>query len=50
MPDVLQGPGPGAPAPIGIVYNTSMTRPDAALALAALYAFSIRRQSRVNAV
>jgi purine nucleosidase len=48
MPDVLQGPG--APAPTGIVYNTSMTRPDAALALGALYAFGIRRQARVNAV
>jgi hypothetical protein len=50
MPDVVQAPGPGAPAPIGIVYNTSMTRPDAALALAALYAFGVRRQARVNAV
>ena len=50
MPDVAQGPGRGAPAPIGIVYNTSMARPDAALALAALYAFGIRRQARVNAV
>ena len=50
MPDVVQGPGRGAPAPIGIVYNTSMARPDAALALAALYAFGIRRQARVNAV
>lgn len=50
MPDLVQGQGPGAPAPIGIVYNTSMTRPDAALALAALFAFGIRRQARVNAV
>ena len=50
MPDVAQGPGRGAPAPTGIVYNTSMARPDAALALAALYAFSIRRQARVGAV
>ena len=50
MPDVVQGPGRGAPAPIGIVYNTSMARPDAALALAALYAFGIRRQARVGAV
>lgn len=50
MPDVAQGPGRGAPAPIGIVYNTAMSRPDAALALAALYAFSIRRQARVGAV
>jgi hypothetical protein len=50
MPDVLQGPGRGGPAPIGIVYNTSMARPDAALALAALYVFGIRRQARVGAV
>ena len=50
MPDLVQGPGRGAPAPIGIVYNTSMARPDAALALAALYAFGIRRQARVGAV
>jgi hypothetical protein len=48
MPDVLQGRG--GPAPIGIVYNTSMARPDAALALAGLYVFGIRRQSRVGAV
>jgi hypothetical protein len=38
------------PAPIGIVFNTSMSRPDAALALAALYVLSSRRQTRVCGV
>ena len=42
--------GPAAPAPIGVVYNTSMSRPDAALALAALYMFENKRESRVGAV
>jgi hypothetical protein len=36
--------------PIGIVYNTSMTRPDAALALAALYAGGTKGALRVCAV
>lgn len=44
-----QGPG-GLPAPTGVVYTTSMTRPDAALALAALYVTASRRQARVNGV
>jgi hypothetical protein len=48
MTAVVQGRG--GPAPIGIVYNTSMTRPDAALALAALYGFANRREARVGAV
>lgn len=39
-----------APAPVGVVYNTSMSRTDAALALAALYVASSRRDARVNAV
>jgi len=38
------------PQPTGLVYNTSMTRPDAALALAALYVASSRRQVRVGGV
>jgi hypothetical protein len=38
------------PAPIGVVYNTSMTRPDAALAAAALYVASSRREARVDGV
>lgn len=41
---------PKPPAPIGVVYNTSMNRPDAALALAALYVASSRRDARVNGV
>lgn len=45
----VQARGAAAP-PIGIVYNTSMTRPDAALALAALYAGGTRGQLRVCAV
>ena len=38
------------PAPAGVVYNTSMSRPDAALALAALYVSASRRQARVDGV
>ena len=38
------------PAPIGVVYNTSMARVDAALALAALHVASSQRQARVNGV
>jgi hypothetical protein len=38
------------PAPIGVVYNTSMTRPDAALAVAALYVASSRREARVSGI
>ena len=42
--------GPLGPPPIGVVYNTSMARPDAALALAALYVSASRRESRMGAV
>jgi hypothetical protein len=38
------------PPPPGIVYNTSMTSPDAALALAALWAYERRRRARVGGV
>jgi hypothetical protein len=38
------------PQPIGVVYNTSMARPDAALALAALYVSSSRREARVGGI
>jgi len=38
------------PAPVGVVYNTSMARVDATLALAALHVASSRRQARVNGV
>src|SRR4051812_23096413 len=40
----------GGSQPIGIVYNTAMSRPDAALALAELYAFQGKREARVGAV
>lgn len=38
------------PQPIGVIYNTSMARPDAALALAALYVSSSRRDARVGGI
>jgi hypothetical protein len=38
------------PQPIGVVFNTSMTRPDAALALAALYVSASRREARVGGI
>jgi hypothetical protein len=38
------------PAPVGVVYDTSMARPDAALAVAALYVASSRREARVNGI
>lgn len=46
----VQGRGPQAPAPLGIVYNTSMDRPDAALAVAVMNALADRREARVGAV
>src|SRR5262245_7703412 len=46
---MIQGPGRPAP-PIGMVYNTSMSRPDAALALAAIYAMDIKREAKVGSV
>jgi hypothetical protein len=38
------------PSPIGVVYNTSMARADAALGLAALHVSSSRRESRIDGV
>jgi hypothetical protein len=38
------------PAPIGVVYNTAMNRPDAALALGALHVSGSRRESRIGAI
>ncbi|HEY3838410.1 MAG TPA: hypothetical protein VGL72_17645 [Bryobacteraceae bacterium] len=35
---------------LGVVYNTTMSRPDAALALAMLYGFEGKRESRVSAL
>jgi hypothetical protein len=47
---MIQDPKQTLPAPVGVVYNTSMSRPDAALALAALYVSASRRDARVDAV
>jgi len=46
----MQAPRNQAAAPIGIVYNTSMTRPDAALALAAMYPMEGNRESHMGSV
>ena len=40
----------GGPQPLGVVYNTSMSRPDAALALAELYGFQGKREARIGSV
>ncbi len=40
----------GGPQPLGVIYNTSMRRPDAALALAGLYGFQGKRESRMGSV
>jgi hypothetical protein len=40
----------GTDSPIGVVYNTSMNRPDAALALCALYGFDGKREARVGSI
>ena len=45
-----QPKGPLGPPPIGVVYNTSMARPDAALALSALHVSASRRAARMGAV
>src|SRR5258707_2084485 len=44
-----QGPF-GSKPPLGVIYNTSMNRPDAALALALLYGFEVKRESRMGSV
>jgi hypothetical protein len=36
--------------PLGVVYNTSMSRPDSALALAMLYGYQGKRESRMGSV
>src|SRR5580704_14724665 len=46
----MQAPRNQGPSPIGIVYNTSMTRPDAALALAAMYPMEGNRDSHMGSV
>jgi hypothetical protein len=40
----------GGKQPLGVIYNTSMNRPDAALALAELYGFEGKRESKMGAV
>jgi hypothetical protein len=45
----MQSPFEGK-QPIGVVYNTAMDRPDAALALALLYGFQGKRDSRIGSV
>src|SRR5277367_3959990 len=45
----MQSPFEGK-QPLGVVYNTSMDRPDAALALALLYGFQGKRDSRMASV
>jgi hypothetical protein len=45
----MQSPFEGK-QPLGVVYNTSMSRPDAALALALLYGFQGKRESRMASV
>src|SRR4051794_20860640 len=44
-----QGPF-GGQQPIGVVYITSMSRPDAALTLAELYASRGKREARVGSI
>ncbi len=46
----MQAPRNQGPSPVGIVYNTSMTRPDAALALAAMYPMEGRKESHMGSV
>jgi hypothetical protein len=45
----MQFPGQGK-APLGIIYNTTMNRPDAALALAMLYGYDGKREARIGAI
>lgn len=40
----------GTDDPVGVVYNTSMDRPDAALTLCALYGFDGKREARVGSI
>ena len=45
----MQSPFEGK-QPLGVVYNTTMSRPDAALTLALLYGFAGKREARMGAV
>src|SRR5688500_3405185 len=40
----------GPPPVVGVVYNTTMSRPDAALTLALLYGFEGKREGRVASI
>ena len=40
----------GAKPPMGVIYNTQMNRPDAALALAELYGFEDKHDSRIGSI
>ena len=40
----------GPPPVVGIIYNTTMSRPDAALALALLYGLEGKREARVASI
>ena len=40
----------GGKQPLGVIYNTSMNRPDAGLALAALFGFEAKREARMGSV
>src|SRR5262245_37252175 len=42
--------GRGTPAPLGVIYDTSMDRPDAALALGALHVMASKNDARLGAV
>jgi hypothetical protein len=45
----MQFPGQGK-APLGVIYNTTMSRPDAALALAMLHGYEGKREARIAAI
>lgn len=40
----------GGKQPLGVIYNTAMNRPDAALALAELYGFEGKRESKIGSI
>lgn len=45
-----QAAGAQPPAPLGIVYDTAMDRPDAALGVAAVYALADKREAHLGAI
>jgi len=50
LPDQAANQGRANQPPIGVIYNTSMDRPDAALALAAVHILSSRGDARLGAI